>query len=55
MSWQFPTSFPSHKPENAGIIGALVGTFWVMIIVPSVAFPVGVGAGLYLEKFSDDG
>ncbi|MGB3135631.1 MAG: phosphate ABC transporter permease PstA [Nodosilinea sp.] len=54
LSWQFLTSFPSRKPENAGIIGALAGTFWVMIIVPLVAFPVGVGAGLYLEEFSDD-
>ncbi|PSR17709.1 phosphate ABC transporter permease PtsA [filamentous cyanobacterium CCP3] len=54
LSWQFLTSFPSRRPEDAGIIGALAGTFWVMIIVPIVAFPIGVGAGLYLEEFSND-
>ncbi|WOD39088.1 phosphate ABC transporter permease PstA [Nodosilinea sp. E11] len=54
LDWPFLTSFPSRKPENAGIVGALAGTFWVMIIVALVAFPVGVGAGLYLEEFATD-
>ncbi len=54
LSWQFLTSFPSRRPEDAGIVGALAGTFWVMIIVAVVAFPVGVGAGLYLEEFATD-
>jgi len=54
LSWQFLTSFPSRRPENAGIVGALAGTSWVMIIVAVVAFPVGVGAGLYLEEFATD-
>ncbi|MBE9141217.1 phosphate ABC transporter permease PstA [Nodosilinea sp. LEGE 07088] len=54
LNWQFLTSFPSRRAENAGIIGALAGTFWVMIIVAVVTFPVGVGAGIYLEEFSSD-
>jgi phosphate transport system permease protein len=54
LNWQFLTSFPSRRPENAGIIGALAGTFWVMIIVAVMTFPLGVGAGLYLEEFSGD-
>jgi phosphate transport system permease protein len=54
LNWQFLTSFPSRRASNAGIIGALAGTFWVMIIVAVVSFPVGVGAGLYLEEFSSD-
>jgi phosphate transport system permease protein len=54
LDWQFLTSFPSRRPQNAGIVGALAGTFWVMIIVALVAFPVGVGAGLYLEEFARD-
>ncbi|MGF1569167.1 MAG: phosphate ABC transporter permease PstA [Nodosilinea sp.] len=54
INGQFLTSFPSRRPANAGIVGALAGTFWVMIIVAAVAFPVGVGAGLYLEEFAGD-
>ncbi|HZG38427.1 MAG TPA: phosphate ABC transporter permease PstA [Nodosilinea sp.] len=54
LSWEFFTSFPSRKPETGGIINALAGTFWMMLLVAAFAFPIGVGAGLYLEEFSDD-
>ena len=54
LSWQFLTSFPSRKPEQAGLYSALVGTVWVMVIVAVVSFPLGVGAGIYLEEFSED-
>ncbi|MGF1514994.1 MAG: phosphate ABC transporter permease PstA [Elainellaceae cyanobacterium] len=54
FDWQFITSFPSRKPEDAGLFSALVGTIWLLCIVAIVAFPIGVGAGLYLEEFSSD-
>ena len=54
LSWDFLTSFPSRRAENAGLLSALVGTVWVMAIVAIVAFPLGVGAGIFLEEFSDD-
>ena len=54
LDWQFITSFTSRRPERAGIIAALAGTLWVMVVVAAVAFPVGVGAGVYLEEFSTD-
>lgn len=54
LSWQFLTSFPSRRPENAGLFSALIGTVWVMLIVAVVSFPLGVGAGIFLEEFSRD-
>ena len=54
LDWQFITSFTSRKPERAGIIAALAGTLWVMGVVAVVSFPVGVGAGIYLEEFAED-
>jgi phosphate transport system permease protein len=54
LDWQFLTSFPSRKPEAAGILAALAGTGWVMLLVAIFSFPIGVGSGLYLEEFSDD-
>lgn len=54
LSWNFLTSFPSRKPEAAGIISALVGTIWVMVLVALVTFPIGVGAGIFLEEFVPD-
>lgn len=46
------TAGDSRSPELAGIRGALVGTFWTMLITMIVAFPLGVGAAIYLEEFA---
>lgn len=54
LNWSFLTSFPSRRPADAGLLSSLVGTIWVMGIVALVAFPVGVGAGIFLEEFSED-
>lgn len=54
LSWSFLTSYPSRRPEDAGIISALVGTIWVMLLVALVTFPIGVGAGIFLEEFVPD-
>ena len=52
LSWSFLTSFPSRKPEQAGLLSALVGTIWMMVTVTAISFPLGVGAGIYLEEFA---
>ncbi|MGK7874054.1 MAG: phosphate ABC transporter permease PstA [Xenococcaceae cyanobacterium] len=54
LNWSFIANFPSRKPEQAGLLSALVGTIWVMVIVAVVSFPLGVGAGIFLEEFSED-
>lgn len=54
LNWNFLTSFPSRNPEKAGLLSALVGTIWMMITVAVVSFPLGVGAGIYLEEFASD-
>jgi phosphate transport system permease protein len=46
------TSGDSRSPELAGIWGALVGTFWTMLITIAIAFPLAVGAAIYLEEFA---
>lgn len=51
LNWNFLTSFPSRRPEDAGLLSALVGSIWLMAIVIVVAIPVGVGAGIFLEEF----
>lgn len=52
LDWQFLTSFPSRKPEEAGILSAWVGTVSVMLVTAFVAGPLGVAAGLYLEEYA---
>ena len=48
----FYTNFPSRKPEQAGIISAMVGTTLVMIVTAVITVPLSVGAGIYLEEYA---
>ena len=52
LSWDFLTSYPSRRPEQAGILSALVGSSYILILVALIAFPLGVAAAIYLEEFA---
>jgi phosphate transport system permease protein len=52
VDWQFLASFPSRKPEKAGILSALVGSVYMMGLTAAFAFPVGVGAAIFLEEYT---
>jgi phosphate transport system permease protein len=51
LSWGFLTSFPSRKPELAGILPGLAGSLYLMILTALIALPLGVGAAVYLEEY----
>jgi phosphate transport system permease protein len=48
----FLTSPLRSLPEEAGIYQGLVGSFWIAVIVAVVAFPLGIGAAVYLEEYA---
>lgn len=52
INWDFLTSLPSRKPEQAGIYTAIIGTLDLMLLTVLFAIPVGVGAGIYLEEYA---
>lgn len=52
LSWEFFTSFPSRRPESAGILSAWVGTTLVMLVTAIAAVPLGIAAGVYLEEYA---
>jgi phosphate transport system permease protein len=52
LSWDFLTSFPSRKPDQAGILSAWVGSTLVMLVTAATAVPLGVAAGVYLEEYA---
>ena len=52
VSWQFVTSFPSRRPEDAGVYAALVGSVFVIGLTALIAIPLGVGSAIYLEEYS---
>ncbi|MGD9904959.1 MAG: phosphate ABC transporter permease PstA [Vicinamibacterales bacterium] len=51
LSWQFLTTFPSRRAENAGIYHAIVGSLFVIGLTGALALPVGVAAAIYLEEY----
>lgn len=50
----FITSGISLDPETAGVWTALLGSIGITVIVAGVAFPLGIGAALYLEEYAPD-
>ena len=42
----------SREPELAGIKGALMGSFYMLIVTIALSFPLGVAAAIYLEEFA---
>ncbi|MDS4027528.1 MAG: phosphate ABC transporter permease PstA [Candidatus Contendobacter sp.] len=42
----------SREPEQAGIRGALVGSFYTLLVTFLLSFPIGVATAVYLEEFA---
>ena len=52
LNWTFLSHYPSRKPEMAGILSALVGSGCLVFLTGLIAFPIGVGAAIYLEEYA---
>lgn len=52
IDYDFLVTFPSRRPQEAGILSAWVGTVLVMITTAVLAVPLGVAAGIYLEEYA---
>ena len=48
----FFTAGDSREPEQAGILGALMGSLLTLAVTLLLSFPVGVAAAVYLEEFA---
>lgn len=48
----FFTRGDSRDPETAGIWGAVVGSFYTLVVTLALSFPIGVAAAIYLEEFA---
>lgn len=53
ISWDLLREMPSsRRAEGSGLQSALFGSLWVVGITAIVAFPIGVGAAIYLEEYA---
>lgn len=48
----FFTSGDSRQPEQAGIAGALMGSFYTLSLTLLFSFPLAVGTAVFLEEFA---
>lgn len=55
LDWDFLTGRHSNDPEQAGIMGAILGTSWLMIVVIPVTTFVGIGTAIYMELYAKPG
>ena len=52
FNWTFFTSGDSREPELAGILGAVSGSFFTLLVTLALSFPIGVASAIYLEEFA---
>lgn len=55
-SWlhtSFVASPQSKDPEDAGVRTAVLGSLWTILVTLLTAFPIGVGAAIYLEEYAN--
>ena len=54
ISWEFLTTRPVDGMTAGGILPALVGTVWLVVVALIASVPVGVAAAVYLSEYAPD-
>ncbi len=52
--WSFLTNASSSDPAVAGVAQGIRGTVIIAAMVTFLAFPIGIGAAVYLEEYASD-
>ena len=52
FNWGLFFNSDSRFPELAGLAGAIVGSFYALMVCFLISFPVGIAAAVYLEEFA---
>ena len=52
FNWGLIFNSDSRFPEMAGLAGAIVGSFYALLVCFLISFPLGVAAAAYLEEFA---
>lgn len=55
INWNFITGKLSTQADKAGIMGAILGTLWLMAVVIPITMILGVGTAIYLEIYVKKG
>src|SRR5699024_12643719 len=51
----FLTGRLSTDPTSAGIFGAILGTFWLIVVITPITMLFGIGTAIYIELYMKEG
>ncbi len=54
ISWDFLFAMPEDRMRAGGILPALVGTIWLVVVALLASVPIGVAAAIYLSEYAPD-
>ena len=54
LSSDFVTRPQTSEPLTAGVRTAILGSLWTILFTILLAFPIGVGAAIYLEEYASE-
>jgi len=52
LSWSLLTNSPSSNPREAGMLPAIYGTLWTVVLSTLMSFPLGIATAIYLNEYS---
>jgi phosphate transport system permease protein len=52
LNLAFFTSGDSAQSEEAGILSAIMGSFYLLLVTFCLSFPIGIAAAIYLEEYA---
>lgn len=55
LSWAFLSGYPSRRAATAGLLPALAGSVWLIVLAAAMTVPIGVGAAIALEEYGGRG
>ena len=54
LTYDFVSRPQTSEPLTAGVRTAILGSLWTILFTILLAFPIGVGAAIYLEEYASD-
>ena len=54
LSFDFLFTMPRDGGKAGGILPALVGTIWLVVVALLASVPIGVAAAIYLSEYAPD-
>jgi phosphate transport system permease protein len=52
FNWAFFNNGDSAHSEEAGIRGAVMGSFYLLLVTLALSFPIGIATAIYLEEYA---